>query len=76
MAYALLEMFGKTAVPAIRHVTVAFPEPTELAAVKFIAKVPALVGVPEINPVEVFKDRPLGKPEAAKLVGLLVAEIL
>jgi hypothetical protein len=38
--------------------------------------VPAVVGVPEINPVLVFTLRPAGNPVALKLVGLLVAVIV
>ena len=36
---------------------------------------PAVVGVPEMMPVPTFKLNPGGKPDAPKLVGLLVAVI-
>jgi len=36
---------------------------------------PAVVGVPEINPVVVFTPKPAGNGVALKLVGLLVAVI-
>jgi hypothetical protein len=37
--------------------------------------VPAVVGVPEINPVVVFRVKPAGNGVALKLVGLFVAVI-
>jgi hypothetical protein len=46
-----------------------------LVALSDTVDVPGAVGVPEINPVVVFKDRPDGSPAAAKLVGELVAVI-
>jgi hypothetical protein len=50
---------------AIVKVSVALPVPVELAALKVTVEVAAVVGVPEINPVPVFTDRPAGKPVAA-----------
>jgi hypothetical protein len=46
-----------------------------LVALSDTVDVPGIVGVPEINPVVVFTDRPPGSPEAAKLVGEFVAVI-
>ena len=56
-------------------VRVAVPVPPELVALMVTLYVPAVVGVPEINPVLVFTDKPAGRPVALKLVGLLVAVI-
>ena len=49
--------------------------PPELVALIVTMDVPAVVGVPEINPVVVFTDKPAGNPVALKLVGLFVAVI-
>ena len=57
-------------------VKVALPVPPALVALMVTLYVPAVVGVPEINPVLVFTDRPAGRPVALKLVGLLVAVIV
>ena len=56
-------------------VSVALPVPPELVALMVTLYVPAVVGVPEINPVPVFTVKPAGSPVALKLVGLLVAVI-
>ena len=56
-------------------VSVALPVPPALVALMVTLYVPAVVGVPEINPVLVFTVRPAGSPVALKLVGLLVAVI-
>ena len=54
---------------------VALPVPPALVALMVTLDVPAVVGVPEINPVLVFTDKPAGNPVALKLVGLFVAVI-
>ena len=46
-------------------VSVALPVPPLLVALNVTVEVPALAGVPEINPVVVFTDKPEGKPVAA-----------
>ena len=51
------------------------PVPPLLEALRVTPKVPALVGIPEIKPEVVFTARPLGSPDAPKLVGELVAVI-
>ena len=56
-------------------VSVALPVPPELLALIVTVYVPAVVGVPEINPVLVSTVKPAGSPVALKLVGLLVAVI-
>ena len=38
--------------------------PSLLVAVMLILEFPAVVGIPEITPVEVLKDSPLGNPSA------------
>jgi hypothetical protein len=55
--------------------SVALPVPPALVALIVTLDVPAVVGVPEINPVLVFTDKPPGNPVALKLVGLFVAVI-
>jgi hypothetical protein len=55
--------------------SVALPVPPALVALIVTLDVPAVVGVPEINPVLVFTDKPAGNPVALKLVGLFVAVI-
>jgi len=49
--------------------------PPALVALRVTVYVPAVVGVPEINPVLVFTVSPPGSPVALKLVGLLIAII-
>jgi hypothetical protein len=46
--------------------------PPLLVAVSVRLEAPAAVGVPEIKPEEVFTARPLGNPDAPKLVGEFV----
>ena len=56
-------------------VRVALPVPLALVALNVTVDVPAVVGVPEINPVVVLTDNPPGSPVAPKLVGVFVAVI-
>lgn len=60
---------------AIVSVRLAEPVPLLLVALSDAVDVPGAVGVAEINPVAVFTDSPAGSPEAAKLVGELVAVV-
>jgi len=60
----------------IVKVNVWLPVPPALVALIVTVYVPAVVGVPEINPVLVFTVKPAGSPVALKLVGLLVAVIV
>jgi len=46
------------------RVSVAFPVPALLVALKVTEEVPAVVGVPEINPVPLLMVSPVGKPVA------------
>ena len=48
----------------IVRVKMAVPVPPALMALRLIVGVPAVAGVPEIRPVDVFTDRPAGKPLA------------
>jgi len=48
----------------IVSVSVALPVPVPLVALSVTDDVPAPVGVPEINPVELFTDSPAGNPVA------------
>ena len=59
---------GKVPVEMVR-VSVAVPVPVELVALSVTVDVTAAVGVPETRPVEVFTDKPEGRPVAPKLVG-------
>jgi len=59
----------------IVRVSVAVPVPPALLALKLTVELPAVVGVPEINPVTVLIVKPPGSPVALKLVGLFVAVI-
>ena len=52
------------------------PDPPPLAAAMTIENVPAAVGVPEMTPLLVLRERPVGRFVAAKLVGLLLAVIV
>jgi hypothetical protein len=45
-------------------VSVAVPVPVAFVALSVTVETPAPLGVPEINPVAVFTDSPLGKPVA------------
>ena len=56
--------------PVIVRVKVAVPVPLALLAVRAMVNTPGLVGVPEIVPVLVLKDKPWGSALAVKLVGL------
>jgi hypothetical protein len=58
------------------NVSVALPVPPALVALMVTLYVPAVVGVPEIDPVAGFTVKPEGSPVALKLVGLLVAVIV
>ena len=49
--------------------------PAALEAFTWTCGLPAVVGVPEIRPVVLFKESPAGSPRALKLVGELVAVI-
>jgi hypothetical protein len=40
------------------------PVPLPLVALSVTVEVPAAVGIPDINPLEVLTDNPLGKPVA------------
>ena len=60
---------------AMVRVSVAFPVPPLLVALSVTVEVPAVVGVPEINPVAVLTETPAGRPVAPKLVGELEAVI-
>ena len=51
------------------------PVPALLVALRATGLVPTVLGVPEIKPVDVFTDNPLGKPVAEKLVGVFAAVI-
>ena len=57
------------------RVRAALPVPPPLVALRFTLNIPAAVGAPEIKPEVVFTERPLGSPDAPKLVGELVAVI-
>jgi hypothetical protein len=57
------------------RLSVADPVPPALVALIVTLEVPAAVGVPEINPLDVFTDSPAGSPLALKLVGVLLAVI-
>ena len=59
----------------IVKVNVWLPVPPALVALVVTVYVPAVVGVPEINPVLVLTLKPAGSPVALKLVGLFVAVI-
>ena len=56
-------------------VSVALPVPPALVALIVTVEVPAVVGVPEINPLELLTESPAGRFEAPKLVGEFVAVI-
>ena len=56
-------------------VNVPVPVPAEFVSKIVTVDVPAVEGVPEINPVEVLTVRPAGNPVALNEVGLLLAAI-
>ena len=62
---------------ALRVITrVAVPVPVALVAVTVTLKVPAAtLGVPEMRPLLVLMERPIGRPVALKEVGELLALI-
>ena len=53
----------------------ALPVPPLLVALSVTLEVPAAAGVPEIKPEAEFTARPLGNPDAPKLLGEFVAVI-
>ena len=55
--------------PVIMRFKVAVPEPHAFEQVSVTVNVPGLLGVPEIFPVAVFKDKPWGSQVTPKLVG-------
>ena len=55
---------GTPEVELMVSVAVALPVPEELVALRVRVEVPAAEGVPEIKPVLVFTESPLGKPVA------------
>jgi hypothetical protein len=61
--------------PEIVIESVAGLVPAEFVAKIVIVDVPAVDGVPEINPFEVLTVIPVGNPVALKEVGLLFAAI-
>ena len=56
-------------------VSVAFPVPPEFVALTVTVEFPAVVGIPEINPVVALTLKPAGKPDAPNEAGLLLAAI-
>lgn len=73
LAVVLLVITGAATDTA--KVSVAVPVPPLLVALKVTVEFPAVVGVPEMRPVVVLTVRPAGRPDAAKLVGVLLAVI-
>ena len=57
------------------NVSGALPVPPLFVALRITLEVPVSVGIPEICPVPASKVRPVGNPDAPKLVGELVAAI-
>jgi hypothetical protein len=55
--------------PVIIRFKVAVPEPHAFEQVSVAVNVPGLLGVPEIFPVAVFRDKPWGSQVTPKLVG-------
>ena len=74
-ADVLLVIDGALPAAETVSVNVAVPVPDAFVAPIVTELVPLAVGVPVIAPVEVLTDKPLGKPLALKLVGLLLAVI-
>ena len=62
---------GLTAGPETTIVRVLLPEPLPLLALRPTVKVPACVGVPEIEPLVPLMDRPGGRPLAPNVVAPL-----
>jgi len=69
-------MEAPTGTIELTSVKLAVLVPIALVALIVTFDIPATAGMPEITPVEVFIDNPVGKPIALKLVGLLVAVIV
>ncbi len=59
----------------IERFSVAFPVPPEFVALITTDELPAVVGVPAINPVVEFTLSPAGRPAAPNEVALLLAVI-
>ena len=76
LAVNALVIAGGAEAALIVKVNVAVPVPAALVALNVTLDVPAAVGVPEMMPVVVSTESPVGKPVALKLVGALVAEIV
>jgi len=55
--------------------SVCVPVPFEFVALNRTLVLPATAGTPDICPVNVFIESPLGRPVALKLVGLFVPVI-
>ena len=66
-AVVALVMTGGGGLTTVR-VSVALPVPPALVALRVTVYVPAVVGVPEINPVLVFTLKPVGRPIAPQVV--------
>jgi len=62
LAFVALVITG--AAGMIVMVRLAFPVPPPLVALSVTVDAPAVVGVPEINPVVLFTDNPAGNPVA------------
>jgi len=60
-----LVITGTATAGRIVMVSVAWPVPPALVALRVTVAIPAEVGVPEIKPVLVFTESPVGSPEAA-----------
>ena len=75
-ADASLVIAGALGADSIVRVTVkAVPTPEALLAVSFKIKLPAVVGIPLITPVEELITRPAGRPLTAKELGVLLATV-
>ena len=57
--------------PSIVRFHVAVSLPQAFIALSVIVKAPGLVGVPEIVPVLVFRDKPWGRKLALKVIGIV-----
>ena len=64
-AWAAMVCADDTAPPVVTvNVRVAWPVPVLFVALSVTVEVAAVVGVPEINPLVVFTDSPVGNPVA------------